>query len=744
MADSSEDDDRLDYIKKDYFYGAAAAAAADDKSTGEDSINLFMSEPSTSEADSSEQRMRLMSPLGSLSDDSADEDCLPPPQPPPARLLNVPTPHSPGNTSLSSWESPHFDGRQVHIHFTPDRTKREGQSSPLNFDVTTRPLVPAGVTKESNGQLPLSNDAKTSVRRIEESSNSTSPASDGKKQQLEVFLDDLRFQSEGKVKEQSAANMSFEESFKGGDGARHTQGIIGSIHRIPQHTRTSSVDTAVVQNTSGSEAGLSVPILPRALDQHHNNPTDTSIAMVFSASEDESTERNVNDVLNWGARNAGDDEKKPASKEAKAERQRRSRNGHRRQRSGDAAAATLSTGSKEWKGMEQDRIPMPPVPGEHDETDDDVQQKRRAKGRSGATSAGNLNPRKGFTIDVATPGVTGGEDPQFANFAVGLSGQGQSSLLTSRSRRDDSRARMSYGTPDFAQSPVPSVSPPRRTSDRSFFRNARRSFDTPTTSSNFSGHYPGSERNYRRSSYAHAGEFFGQGLHFGTAESPTYPSPSMRGKTWQRSPRQDVYGSFHYPQGCSPHSESDSSSLRRSGMVDGSPLVQTRRKRDEPQIEVLYPLESVAPEALRGVRFENPILQPPLKTPTAPFINVAGKPAEKVDRRSFLPQISATGDEKDCPTYICPVCKTRQREFFTVTSAPRQFESPSGYIALYFGIYVVAALYIFGLQEGWGKLDCFYFAGKRSQLEYMLLTSICLLKFLSLDDSDNSYNCWFG
>ena len=47
-----------------------------------------------------------------------------------------------------------------------------------------------------------------------------------------------------------------------------------------------------------------------------------------------------------------------------------------------------------------------------------------------------------------------------------------------------------------------------------------------------------------------------------------------------------------------------------------------------------------------------------------------------------------------------------------MTNAPRQFESASGYIAFYFGIYVIAALYIFGLQEGWGKLDCIYFAGE--------------------------------
>jgi Ion channel len=87
-------------------------------------------------------------------------------------------------------------------------------------------------------------------------------------------------------------------------------------------------------------------------------------------------------------------------------------------------------------------------------------------------------------------------------------------------------------------------------------------------------------------------------------------------------------------------------------------------------------------------------------------------PGPKFDRRQFLPQTSRIDDREEVnyPTYICPVCKTRQREFFTVSSAPRHVGSAWGYIALYSTIYVVASLYIFGLQEGWSRLDCIYFA----------------------------------
>jgi hypothetical protein len=738
MADSSEDD-KLQYIKKDYFHPVSrpwfGAPASDDKSTGEDSSNLFMSEPSASEADSSEQHMRLLSPLGSLSGDSDDPDCLPPPQPPPARLLNVPAPNSPGNTSLSSWESPHFDGRQVHIHFTPDRTKIGGQTSPLKFDVATRPIAPADVSqnRDIHNQQLLSNDVKNPGRGFasQQSSNSASLESDGHQQRGAVFLDDLRCQSQRKVQEQSAANSSFESPFQGPGKMPDTQGIIRS------KTSMSSIDTAVVQNTSGSDAALAIPMLPTELQHDHSSHADISIVMVLSASDDEGMEGNTastnddsHETLDWEQQNATDGEKTSASKEVTPERQRRIRNGHRRQRSGDVAAATLSTGSKEWKGMEQDNIPMPPVPGDHDDEEDKVQDKRRDKGRGGTTSGNDPSPGKGLSADVTARDSAGDDTQFFSNFALGVSGEEPSSRRQSRRQRRDSRARTRYGTPDSEESSNASTSPPGKSRDHPLLRESkgtndgssfsgwsekikgRKSFNPPSTASNFAGVNPGAERNYSRRSYSHAGEFYNQGFHFGAAGSPTYQAPSMRGQTWNQSPRQDGSNQFQYSQGYSPRSDSGMPLFRRSGTEEDTPLVQNQRKRDEPQDDAPYASNSTASEKFRGVRFEDPILQPTLKTRTSPFANIGRKTSEKADRRSFLPQISATGDETAFPTYLCPACKTRQREFFTVTSAPRQFESPSGYIAVYFGIYVVAALYIFGLQEGWGKLDCFYFAGK--------------------------------
>ena len=93
------------------------------------------------------------------------------------------------------------------------------------------------------------------------------------------------------------------------------------------------------------------------------------------------------------------------------------------------------------------------------------------------------------------------------------------------------------------------------------------------------------------------------------------------------------------------------------------------------------------------------------------FDNATPKFGSKFDRNQFLPQTFCDeAGESKYPTFVCPNCNMRQREFFTVSSAPRQYESEGTMISLAFAVYVVASLYIFGLQEGWGKLDCIYFA----------------------------------
>jgi Ion channel len=92
------------------------------------------------------------------------------------------------------------------------------------------------------------------------------------------------------------------------------------------------------------------------------------------------------------------------------------------------------------------------------------------------------------------------------------------------------------------------------------------------------------------------------------------------------------------------------------------------------------------------------------------FENFTKRNAEKASRH-FLPKSDVVdGSDSKYRFFTCPRCKTRQREFISVSSAPSQDSGPSGYLALYFALYVISSLFIFGLEEGWKPLDCIYFA----------------------------------
>jgi hypothetical protein len=147
---------------------------------------------------------------------------------------------------------------------------------------------------------------------------------------------------------------------------------------------------------------------------------------------------------------------------------------------------------------------------------------------------------------------------------------------------------------------------------------------------------------------------------------------------------------------------------------------------------------------LHAAHYEERVLRQNAGVTFSPFSSNQQKVSSSTDRRRYLPQTSMDGGDQDgskYPTYICPICNTRQREFFTVTSAPRQFEGPGGFIAFYFAIYVIVSLYIFGLQEGWSKLDCIYFAVITLTTGMLKLTCFT---FHGLDSYSAFGFSWFG
>lgn len=753
MTDSSDEQEKMQYVKQDLFQPVSRPWHRHDGD--DDSNQYFMSEPSMSEADdSSDQYSRLLTPMGSFTEDEEEQGHLPQPPPSSARLLTTQPPASPGNTSLSSLESSHLT-RRVHLHFSPDRREQKSSTVKVETAEDARLTMQPTTIQHVDDHRALSGNAKIPDRSLvsdnQQSSTSTSPASEGHQRRLEDFLNDLRINSQGQMQESAmGANTSFESSHQGPnnrtDILRPRQNDL-----LSRHERVSSMDTAIMRNTAASD----IPISALTQDARAN-ATDDTIVMTLSLSEDDDDtketaagESSSSVPLDWEQEHSADDEKT-------ADRPRRVRGkpGHRRLRSGDTAAATLSTGRSDWKGMDKDNIPLPPVPCEHDETDNDEEiQRDSVREEQRDINKDQISSKDGGIV----PSLRGtvGEAAEISKFALGTSGNDSSPSrrYTRRQQRRDFRSRKKAGLTINAEdtSSLASSFATIGTSSRGDHsmqppHALARSSSQPLTS--LSGHsaspygaYDSRQQNYplnwnpspRSLNSDHTENSVSQNPHWSPqwnhATSPTYyyssqvgvgsnelagyssRSEGTRGSSSEaRPPRAGQSGMFGSASSLfSGKSPSDSSANGNDGTeTEMSPLFTAKVQEKEKSFH--FPFQSSPHESnYQTPREQESPLSAILRI--SPFANV-GKSVFK-DRRRFLPHTSPAGEARRSYQYfICPTCKTQQREFFTVSSAPRQLESASGYLALYFAIYVIIALYIFGLQEEWGKLDCIYFAGK--------------------------------
>jgi hypothetical protein len=498
------------------------------------------------------------------------------------------------------------------------------------------------------------------------------------------------------------------------------------------------------------------------------NGANDSVVMVLSEDSGDEVTKKVEERIEDQEKDSADDEKTTKSRQHRAIRISRSfggsgsRNntapggrGHLRQRSGDAAAATLSTGSKEWKGMEQDKIPLPPLPGGDDEEDDDQEQPSNVNSRGDRPRSidvpnkpsGERSKENSATSNPFRSTIDDGE-----GFSLGVGGGHESQKVVARSRP----RRESYRGRKLAGLSIDSEESSSLTSSGRAAGVSRRARN-PTLHSSFSGYMPSPDWSVPSGPQESQGHQEGYWSLQSYHASQPYPQNDMeygRLPEYARSPSEaPISGAPHFPQTLSspadkgfrrhsynPQMNSGHKSMgttetsfswlsdRRDTMEsqiscqgsETSPLIRSRTTNydGERSDSQLYMSSSHTHEfeptdqrrRSRPMVILSPLLQEGRKVFEASSFATIGNRVGKADRRSFLPE-SALDDDEKYPTFVCPVCQTRQREFFTVTNAPRQFQSASGYIAFYFGIYVIASLYIFGLQEGWGKLDCIYFAG---------------------------------
>lgn len=667
----------------------------------DDDTNYFMSEPSMSEAESSEYvrpahipsllAPRVESPSSGSSKDLLFEDNAKSPPPPPQRNHPLTYPSSPG-TSLSSWDSPHLFRKQVQLFFSPDKGSK-------NLEV---PAIP------------------NNKRRAIASTRSSSSESTMMKRRSDQFLSDLKQQSVGALKDARPEDFDSDRSNVMNGRANNVDAVIRG------HVAHHPTDTPPVQRV--------------------DTDPDETIVMDLSTDEEEEedvTKTTTEEPLDWEAKHSADDEK---TTDQRPRRILRKGGGHRRTRSGDAAAASLMTGGKEWKGMQFDRLP---IPSEHEEEDEHDQSHDSEEQQAHKVSAGQDNSTLSNVAVEATSG----------SFAVGASGKNlRVSKRPRRFRRPiprggaamEQRGGEMEGAEDrmsrdafsrFALESPRAV--PKYIGRASPTNDSLSTIDHYTSErmeSDSSGHGPTSSPRRRRATsdvlsnrgrrtYSETDIFqpplerrvseitmdSSRGSNFSWLSSNN--REPQRPSSWD--PQQAAYRYNEYPVGEAPETlngpgayqfghvedvtpdESAGSEYSRSDDGDERDI-HSNRLRYGPDMQLDELERLLEDKEMRGKA------QHVLRSrKMSPFQKLGKMASPSTRRASYMPTSHSVGDY---PTFVCPVCKTRQREFFTVSSAPSQFQGPTGYLALYFAIYVIAALFIFGLEEGWQALDCVYFA----------------------------------
>jgi hypothetical protein len=707
----------------------------------DDHSRLFMSEPSLStDGDRTGDSIHLSNLFAPQ--ESSEEESITIPKassPPPPSVQQLASISSPGNTSISSRESPHLNNR-VHMQFMQDKRSRlKIESTPYGPVLMSRPNP---IMPDLSHRQQASDNKKEYSDQLAPSSRSTSSVSLGQQLRAAEFLRDLKMQSIGAL-EEAALNDYDSEPATAADRCD----IDAVIRR---------------QDNTGDDAG------------------DDTIVMTLSDSDNDKDDDF--DPLDWEQQNSADDEQT-------FERPRRIRRlllnsskvtasktspGHRRSRSGDGAAATLMTGGLDWKGMQEDKLHIPQSLDDDDEEEKSLHPLRKAysfgapsRTRNKLIRGMSVQPSSGGSpVFVIGPSVIGagqsarktrkpprqrrglsdGFDQRAASTSRSLSaphGQQFASISTSapmeiNQRQSRSQRLLPSTWNDGARIPIPFTS--TMGVDNSTVTNRMNasmpgSHASDSSNDSFSQAQPSAMvSDLSRSLPAFVGrhDFGGRYTRQFSDSSgsfDTMPSPgstfswisrahSTRPKSNQMSPEQEP-SDAKGPQvkGVHFHGHVRNEGDYSLGEVedDGDYNQNDNGIHKGPYIPSNQMHASFRDADRRGSAEDN-MEDGGLRSKTHRVDHAkAGSPPRSNGKP--LPRKSPSGgrtiieaDDKRLPTFACPRCGTVQRSFFTVSTAPTQFEGPSSYLALYFAFYVVASLYIFGLEEGWKGLDCVYFA----------------------------------
>ena len=736
----------------------------DDANSG----RYFMSEPSLSEDENSHIPMvglSLLSPQESLSGE-AEEDLdknRPPHQSGPPRRESSLTSlaqsvSSPGgNTSLSSWDSPHILGKKVLMHFPTDSKKPRSQGENL---ITRRLYQSSRVVEpfyEPASAPVIEMPDKTGRHNdsLAPSSRSTSSVSLGQEQRAIEFLNELKLQSIGAL--QDAGTDDF-DSDRNSNTGKVDQGQIN----------------AVLRGRFLRQPNLK-PKIPSPRPSVHDAHPDVSLNMTLSVSEGEDNKGDEGEPLDWQP--SADDEVvelRPPRRNRKYNSGKAAPGVHRRTQSGDAAAATLMTGGTDWRGMQENYLLIPASlheQGYEEEDDEFSKDMNMASSPNRAFGPIGQGGSKFMKLQSKRKECSDG-------FVVGSFGSSYKHRKGRKPPRNRRIASQGEGIPVWENSSLNSYGDLHRMSEypsssnpfmltRSHGQSIENRSISPFEShgevnSSMWNQYELSQKNWgdggcgslpqympqdaqgvslcstpphsiRRAS---TGEFSFLGSKCQGGLQPHFRVPSERsisskesvfswisrlmdGKSKISPPPHHPYQSEvvtqksvtfagHAEKAFDVEAEHDNSD---EDSIDISKTIVDPSGREQFSAEMLFESENFRGSTQNVLRPRSVIAPHILSSPFSLF-STKEPPGKFRSRASFKPITNIMTEEniKNYATFACPRCGTRQREFFTVASAGNQFQSPAGYLALYFTLYVMASLYIFGLDEGWSSLDCVYFS----------------------------------
>ena len=397
------------------------------------------------------------------------------------------------------------------------------------------------------------------------------------------------------------------------------------------------------QRTSEEEYNLeSPPKIEKTLDLSSSNKNVASPFKIeqnknFGSDENDSvTPRRKTSRSDSGPEdNLLDDERKPRAQRKRINSDGKRAPKHRRKKSGDEAAVKMFTGSAEWIGMELDQLPLPSQNEEEEEEDEEDVQNDNSEDLK-------VNPNSSFS--------------------------------TIRTEERSNRRKGRHGSKDQL---LPQHS---TTGDL-------------TTSTSDLGVMPAHEF----SKYARSSGDVEQGINYPsvyTYEASDYNSDNKS---------ETKYESNQVPLGDASVSSVGSQGTAFSWISNRVSLLSNRDDirsigntlESTPQRDLGY--HSPIPEdagASNTSGTNSYRMQDHHRKNMAVYDDIEMKLGH-LSENLLQPELEVNDPKK---TFTCPRCGKKQRRFFTATSVPESLENPINFMVAYFVVYVMLALFIFGIE----------------------------------------------